>query len=758
MDNKIGIYLCSGCGIDKAIDFDGLKSVVKSDLKYQVLETNPQVCGEFADKLKADVAEKGLNKVIIGACSSRYFASRFDFGPDALVERVPLREFVAWSMDKEALDAKVQENGWDDESHPIMELAADYLRMAGAKVENAEAPQPVKEEVVKDVLVVGGGVAGMSAALTAAKAGYKVVLVEKEAALGGWAARFKWVFPSRPPFTKPQASPAAAMAEEVLTHPNVTVMLSSTVAKTSGQPGQYDVVVRSASGEQSLRIGSIVQATGWQPYDPNKLSDKYGYGRIPNVVTSVELEAMVKNGGIRRPSDGKAPRNVAIVHCAGSRDKEHLAYCSAVCCRAALKQALYVRDELPDANVYLLYKDVRSPGVFEQFYEAVQQEKGVFLTKGEVVKVDGSAAKITVSLDETLLGEPIDVEADLLVLATGIMPTAKLMTEKLPTEASGDEDKSEEAKAEAAKKKELGRPENVLNLTYMQGTDLPSLKYGFPDSHFICFPYETRRTGIYTAGMVRAPMDLMTARSDGAGAALKAIQVLECAERGVAVHPRAGDVSIPDFFLQRCTQCKRCTQECPFGTLDEDEKGTPKPNPLRCRRCGICMGACPERIISFKNYSPNMVSQMIKSIHIPEEDEERPRILAFVCENDALPALDLAALHRRSISPWIRVVPVRCIGSVNTVWIADALSNGFDGILLCGCQRGDDYQCHFIRGSELAKVRMKNVQEKLQQLVLEPERVRIEAMEISDWAGMADLFNEFAETIEGLGANPYKGF
>ena len=253
----------------------------------------------------------------------------------------------------------------------------------------------------------------------------------------------------------------------------------------------------------------------------------------------------------------------------------------------------------------------------------------------------------------------------------------------------------------------------ILNLDYRQGPDLPVLQGGFPDSKFICFPYETLRTGIYAAGAVRAPMD----SAHGRGRRLRRRAEGDPEHRNgnprQAVHPRAGDLSYPSFFLQRCTQCKRCTEECPFGAIDEDEKGTPKFNPYRCRRCGICMGACPERIVSFKNYSVDMIASMIKAIEVPDEFEEKPRILIFACENDAYPALDMAGMSRASYDASVRIIPLRCLGSMNIVWIADALSRGIDGVMLMGCKFGDDYQCHFMRGSELANRRLENVKDTL---------------------------------------------
>jgi quinone-modifying oxidoreductase subunit QmoB len=326
------------------------------------------------------------------------------------------------------------------------------------------------------------------------------------------------------------------------------------------------------------------------------------------------------------------------------------------------------------------------------------------------------------------------------------------ITQEEKEEAEGEEDDLADVPLDVI------RRSNLLNLEYRQGPELPALNYDFPDSHFICFPYESRRTGIYPAGCIRRPMGIPTATEDAAGAVMKAIQCIELTSRGAAVHPRAGDMSFPEFEMKRCTQCKRCTVECPFGAINEDEEANPLPQPTRCRRCGVCMGACPERIISFKNYSVPIIGDMIKSIEVPEEDEEKPRILVLACENDAYPALDMAGLHRMKYNAWVRVVPLRCLGSMNLVWIADTMSKGVDGVLLLGCKHGDDYQCHFIKGSELSSIRLSKVSETLDRLALESERVRFEEVSIVDYDKLPALLDEFAETIDEVGPNPFKGW
>ncbi len=749
MPKKLGVYVCSGCAIGDAVDTEQLAKVARRELKVPVCQVHPFLCGpEGRELISKDLAAGAVDAVVVAACSPRAKTDAFTFDAKVVSERVNLREHVAWCHIPKDEDTQM--------------LAEDYLRMGVARAQKSEPPEPLAEAVSKKLLVVGGGVTGVTAALEAAAAGYEVVLIEKESQLGGFIARLKSRFPGAPPYSAPAQDGLARRFLEAAYNPKIQVLTSARIVKTEGQPGMFDVSIEREGAVSTVRVGAIVLATGWKPYDATRLV-QLGYG-LPNVITNVELERMVVRGMIRRPSDDRPVESVMFVQCAGSRHPAHLPYCSGVCCMATLKHAAYVHDQNPQAKVYVVYKDIRTPGQYERFYRAAQDHPLNFLTKGEVSSVIELPSKqLAVTIKNTLLGEEIVIHADLVVLATGMVPNSadgEAIRALEDAENRAVKAETENQRADAARRAEelkVHKGTEILHLTYRQGPDLPVLRHGFPDSHFVCFPYETRRTGIYAAGAVRAPMDSNQAQEDALGAAMKAIQAVEMAAQGQAVHPRAGDLSYPSFFLQRCTQCKRCTEECPFGSLDEDEKGTPKPNPLRCRRCGICLGACPERIISFKNYSVDMIASMIKAIEVPEEDEEKPRILVFMCENDAYPALDIAGFRRLRYDSSVRVIPLRCLGSLNIVWIADALSRGIDGIMLVGCKYGDDYQCHFIRGSQLATRRLENVKETLQRLRLESERLETNEISINEYEKLPALIDGFVERVRAMGPNPYKG-
>ncbi len=739
MDKKIAVYICTGCGIGEALDIEQLSKVATSEGKAAVCRNHQNLCGsEGAQLIKNDIANEGVNTLIIAACSQRVMYDVFNF-EGTILDRVNLREQVVWCHPAKDEDTQM--------------MAEDYLRMSCARMKQMLPPDPYKpeQEMSTDILVVGGGTTGMTAALEVARAGYRAVLVEKEKELGGFQKNVSKnvIFP----FRDVQANEINKLISVVSGNEKISVFTGSKVEKLSGGPCVFNAQIKQNGSTSDHHVGAVILAAGWKPYDPEKLDKRLGYGASANVITNIQFEERAKSGKITRPADGQALKTVAFIQCAGQRDPQHLAYCSSICCFTALKQAIQVKQQDSKANVFVFYQEMRTPGQGEDFFRKAQQE-GVIFVRSQAPEVLTKGSKLAVEAFDELLGDKILLDdLDMVVLATGMVP-ATAFGEDFKAKKEDEEKKEDDMVASV----DSIFISDILNLEYRQGPELPELQFGFPDSHFICFPYESRRTGIYAAGPVRRPMGISNAMEDAAGAAMKAIQCVDLTSKGMAVHPRVGDLTYPEFFMQRCTQCKRCTEECPFGAINEDEKGNPLPEPTRCRRCSVCMGACPERIISFKNYSVGMIGDIIKSINVPDEYDEKPRILVLCCENDAYPALDMTGLRRMSYNAWIRVIPLRCLGSLNLVWIADSLSKGIDGIMLLGCRHGENYQCHFIKGSELANIRLSKVKETLDRLVLESDRVRFETAAITDYEKLPALLDEFAERLVEIGPNPYKGY
>jgi quinone-modifying oxidoreductase subunit QmoB len=778
MDKKYGVYICTGCGIGDALDMEELCGVPEEE-GFSV-KTHPFLCGKDGlDLIKKDIADDGVNTLVIAGCSRRVNYDVFKFD-GCIVDRVNLREQVVWSHPRSEFPALTEEQK-DDEEHfdSLQMLAEDYLKMGMARVEKIDLPEPfLLDSISKKILVIGGGITGISAALDAAKTGYEVTIVEKESSLGGYAAKVRKQIPVEEPYEELIPPIIEAKIKAVEAEPKITVKTGTIVARIAGQPGEFTVTFKKPGEKIAFDVpfplpddmkvdedgkeldaeklyeiyteynkgkndilaldpdgelfGAVILAAGWRPDDLEGVDVEHlGFGKLKDVVTNSQFEEIAAKGKILRPSDGKEAKSVAFIQSPDNGDDSDFQYAGSVTSLVSLKQAKYVREDYEDGKAFIFYKHMRTPGLSENFYKSLQQDEGIFLTKGEVVKVSDNGGNLLVEADDTLLGSKIKVKADMVVLAAGMVPVTK--------------------------------DDPVINLAYRQGPAFRdnALFDDYADSNFICFPYETQRTGVYAAGCIRRGMTMEESIEDASGAALKAIQCLESVNRGVSVHPRSGDMTFPDFFFQRCTQCKRCTEECPFGALDDDEKGTPKPNPTRCRRCGTCMGACPERIIGFADYNIDSIGSMVKAISVPSEDDydEPPmRILGLVCENDAYPALDIAGLNRLTYSADVRFIPVRCLGSVNVIWIKDAFSQGLDGVFLLGCKHGDDYQCHFIKGSELADIRMQKIGDALESLALEAERVAQFEVAIDDYEKLPTMINDFVEMIEGIGPNPFKGF
>ncbi len=747
-ETRTAAYICTGCGIGDKLDAARLAKVAKREGKMALVREHPFLCSdEGVAAIRADIeGEEAVTHLMLAACSRRMKTEAFHF-PEAAMARANLREGVLWI---------VAEGDAHDELR--QEMADDYVRMGCAELKRLKVPagSPNRGDA-RRILVVGGGVSGLTAALEAADAGYDVLLVEREAALGGWAARLWKRVPAREPYDDPVDTGIGALIARAGAHPRIELMLGARVAQTSGAPGRFQLRIERADGSTSDAVcGAIVQASGFTSYDIARLPE-LGGGIHPHVVDQAGFEALARaaDGAPIRRADGRPVKSVVFIQCAGQRDTtgRHLPYCSGHCCGTSIKQAMYLKDADAQASAIVLYTDLRTPGMAEDFYRSAQA-KGVTFAKGVAQAVEAAGDGMRVRFRDLILDEDAAADADLVVLATGQVANAGVDLDQWDAAVTG----AEQGDAAAVEKKSALARVSVLNLAYRQGPDLPQLKYGFADSHFICFPYETRRTGIYAAGPTRRPMDIAQAVEDAAGAAMKAIQAVENAALGRAAHPRSGDLSYPIVRLEGCTQCKRCTVECPFGAIDEDERRYPVFNESRCRRCGTCMGACPVRVISFENYSVDSVGAQIKAVDMPDEDSGKPRILILACENDAYPALDMAALQRRTVSAFARVIPVRCLGSVNTIWVTDALNGGWDGVMLLGCRKGDDYQCHFVKGSEMAYERMRKIDDTLQQLGLETERVVSHEVAITDIERLPRLINDYVAQITAIGMSPMKGF
>ncbi|WP_423907141.1 FAD-dependent oxidoreductase [Candidatus Spongiihabitans sp.] len=791
---KIAAYMCKGCGLGERLDTEQLVNIAQSEGGADICKSHDYLCSsDGIATIRNDIDSQGVTHVVIGACSRRSKTEAFNFiatdgmyaagagragaaddvAEGVAVARANLREGVIWSQPDS-----------DDARELTQDMADDYVRMACAEAKFMQQPEANPERGVnKRVLVVGGGISGITAALEIAKANYEVLLVEKTAQLGGWTKTFHRRLPAREPYAHPQDNDINELINQIEVSTNITVFLNATLTKTSGAPGQFAVDITTESGATATEnVGALVQASGFTRYDASQLPE-FSYGKTADVVDQIELEALAKSangangpngdGGIARPSDGKVVESVVFVQCAGQRSDKpgHLPYCSGYCCNVSIKQAMYFKDQNPDIDTNVIYTDLRVPGNGEDFYRSAQL-KGVVFTNGsvnkievnkiEVSKVGTEGNQLSVNFHDHILDQDAIIHADLVVLATGQVPNSGVDIDASIDNAADDK-ATNDKDGQSADGVQVGAQvkvsvESILNLDYRQGPDLPHLKHGFSDSHFICFPYETRRTGIYACGPVRRPMDIQQSIEDATGAAMKAIQAVEGASMGRAAHPRSGDLSYPSFRKEGCTQCKRCTVECPFGAIDEDENHYPVFNESRCRRCGTCMGACPVRVISFENYSVDTVGQQIKAIDMPDEFDEKPRILILACENDAYPALDMAAHNCIEYNAFVRIVPVRCLGSVNLIWVTDAINAGFDGIMMMGCKKGEDYQCHFVSGSELAHERMSKIDDTLSQLQLEPERVRTYEVEITDIERVPKLINDYAAKIDEIGMNPFKGF
>ncbi len=698
-DIKIGVFLCTCEGeIEKTIALDVLAQEASGRPGVVSVRKDSCLCSERGiGAIREDIDKFGLDRVLIAACSPAMKTREFtDLGINKyLVERVNFREQCSRCH--------------PDNSENATKKARALLGMSLEKIRYSKALEPVTAPAVNAALVVGGGVAGINAALDLAGAGAEVFLIEKNPHLGGKVSELHRYYPR----LCPPSCGLELMFSKLESNPRIHVLTSSEVENLSGSPGNFSISIKTTSSDaikspekdqvRTIIAGAVVVATGWEPFDPTPLTE-YGYGRFEKVITNLDFEKSAREQGQFLAQQKKT----AFIQCVGSRDERHLPYCSDVCCMVSIKQALLLKQANPDNEVTIYYNDIRTPGEYEAVYRQARAS-GIQFIKGIPSELRQDArGKISVSVFDLIAGERTEFAADLVVLATGM---------------------------------KASRGTTQLKDAICLATN----KDDFIESHLQCHPQDSQREGIFTAGCCRAPMDVSRSIESAGAATAKALRYLQ---GEIAVSP---DYPVVDIL--KCDRCKRCVEECPFKAYSYDDKGFPQVDILKCRACGICMGGCPLGAISLGELSMEQLSGMLDVLDKSYLGEDEPVVLGFLCKNDAYRAADDAGLEGIPCPSNLISIMVPCSGAVNAMIISEAISKGVDGILLAGCP---DKQCHYLQGSALAKTRLADVSNKLKEMYLEPERVRFASISRDDPEKFAATVKEYVEELKQLGKNPLR--
>jgi heterodisulfide reductase subunit A len=563
---KIGVYVCHcGRNIAGTVNVAEVAEFAKGLPNVVVAKEYRYVCSDPGQQIISDdIAEFGLDKVVIASCSPSMHQATF-------MNNVQKAGLNPYCLDR----ANIRENcSWvHSNKREATEKAKMLVAAAVAKVILSE-PLEVKEvSVTPTALVIGGGIAGMQAALDIGDAGFKVFLVEREPQLGGHAAQLYKTFPS----LDEADQLLLPRMKRIKEHPNIEVLTDTEVTGLEGYIGNFKVAVKQKpdGAERELEVGTIVIATGYDIFDA-RLKPEFGYGVYPNVITGLELERLASPSGPtggKIKIDGREPESIVFIQCVGSRDKSvGVEYCSRVCCMYTAKQASYIKEKLLDAKVTVCYIDMRAFGKgCEEFYEKVQRQKVIY-RRGNVSEIYKKGDKLIVRTEDTLLGETFEEAADLVVLATGLRP----------------------AKGSTL----LGK---MLHIS--SGAD-----GFFLEAHPKLGPVETTTDGIFLAGCAVGPKDITDSISQGHAAAVKASIPLFLGR--VSKEPLVAHID-----EEVCAGCGLCESSCEFGALVLDtRRRVMTVNEALCRGCGACSALCPSGANQQRNATERQVFEMIEAL------------------------------------------------------------------------------------------------------------------------------------------------
>ena len=575
---KIGVFVCH-CGLNIAatVDVERVAEEIRQYPGVAYAVDYKYMCSDPGQSLiKEAIQKEGLDGVVVAACSPAMHEATFRRAVASvglnpyLCEIANIREQCSWvHQDREAATRK----------------AVAIISSLVEKVKLNEPLEPLTLPLIRRALVIGGGIAGLTAALDIAEAGYPVILVERKPVLGGKMRELSGLYLNF------DAAPdlLAQRIEAVEKHPHITVLTGAEVEEVSGYVGNFAVKIRrfvnsefvNSDESTNLRapnllvydIGAIVVATGYELYPLSKLGE-YGGGRIPDVLDSLQFERMLAAGKIRRPSDGRIPREIVWVQCAGSRDPElHMPYCSKICCMYVAKQAIAFKRLMPGGQAYVFYIDIRSAGKgYEEFVRQAMEEYDVLYLRGKVSKVFQEDGKVIVWGVDTLTGKPLEIAADLVVLATAAVP-------------------SQGAK-ELAQRLRIASDEHGF----------------FSEAHPKLRPVESLTAGIYLAGAAQFPKDIPETVAQASAAAAKVLSLFSQREM---IH----EPTVAYVIEELCSGCGLCVEACPYEARSlHPWKGIATVNEALCQGCGACVVACPNKASRMRNFTTDQVLAMLEGV------------------------------------------------------------------------------------------------------------------------------------------------
>ncbi len=566
---RIGVFICNcGSNIARVVDCEEVAGWIRDEPGVAVTRTYKYMCSNPGQEMIVqDIGAHQLDRVVVSACSPRMHEPTFrktlqkgGLNPYYL-EMANIREQCSWVH---------------DDPRGATDKATALTRAAVRRVAHHEPLEKRFENMNPATLVLGGGLAGLTAALELAGAGQPVFLVESEERLGGNVARVDLTAP----YLDSARDMLADRVARVQENPLIEVLLVSELVELSGFVGNFTARVRSTGEDGPTRVlpvGSIIVCTGYQPFDAGRIA-AYGYGRLPDVVTSFEFERMLREGRIRT-STGRVPRYVAIVHCVGSRSERHHTYCSRVCCMTALKYGHEIKSAIPDAFVYDLYIDMHAFGKgCEDFYLRSAEMKTIFLMykKGTTPEIIPAGSRydseMLVTAHDLLCGEDIEIPADLVVLMVGM-----------------------EARRDA------GAVAHLVNIS--QDKD-----GWFIESHPKLDPVATTTDGVYIAGACQAPKDIPDSVAQARAAAARILQKI--ARGRIEVDAVYAEVD-PDL----CSGCRICNELCPYVAIDFDaDKRRSRVISAQCKACGACVAACPSGAITGRHFTDEQIYAQIEGV------------------------------------------------------------------------------------------------------------------------------------------------